>query len=139
MSAWSDMDMLEVLFRHLTLRQSDSQIGLSLGATRNSIIGVVHRVRGASALAQSVPVTDSEMLTLLDCFLTQGRSAEALANSFAARGKPLSRLAVLWLVHGMLNDLALAGPTLAQQVDHWNPEVLPSWWRALPAAQGVSA
>ena len=127
-AVWTDLEILEMVFRHRTLRQSALQVGLTFGVSRNVVIGIAKRVSDGGALVHARRWRDSDMLAIANRVLVQGHPCANLANRF-----DLTRNAVLYLVWLVMNDAACA----------WADEVLrpvnddavkwPIWWQPVVA------
>jgi hypothetical protein len=120
------METLEALFRHLTLRQTAAQIAVTMGCSRNAVVGLVKRARDAGSALPTV--SDAKIKAVLDCLFVKGQSAETIAKLFG-----IGRVQCLWIAHVVMHDLALAGPGAGDAVA-W-----PSWWRPVPQTAGVAA
>lgn len=130
----ADDEALSVLFRVDTLGQTYAQVALAIGATRNTVSGIVKRLRDARPQAEAARLSDLQLKVILDRVLGKGDGAEAVAKDFARAGKPMTRAAVLYLIWWVMNDLACAGEDLtADRHVSW-----PSWWRPAQGA-GVAA
>lgn len=129
----ADDEALSVLFRVDTLGQTYAQVALAIGATRNTVSGIVKRLRDARPQAEAARLTDLQLKVVLDRVLGSGVGAEAVAKDFAKAGRPMTRAAILYLVWWVMHDLAAAGDDAAQDPVAW-----PSWWRPVQA-NGVAA
>lgn len=139
MAGWSDLDILEVMFRFRTLGQTAKQVALITASTRNSVLGHVHRVTSAAAQAEALRLRDHELLACAAGVLDGTRDAEAWAKVFAkARGVPVTRHAVLYLVWWVMNDAAVDGADDAVKAENRDWVAWPAWWRPVPAV-GVAA
>lgn len=133
MNDWSDEDVLQIVFLHRTLGYTSGQVAAVMGCTRNSVCSIAKRVADAKPLVEARALPDNGVKLLCDRLLTGKKTASDLAKTF-----DLSRLAIMYQVWLVMNDLACAGPD-----DCWKPEndqrvKWPSWWQALPA-RGVAA
>ena len=132
-----DEALLSVLFRSATLRWTYAQIAVSDGLTRSAVAGMVSRLRDAHAQVVAARLPDHEILRVVDRVLS-GASADSVAKDFARRRVSLSRLAVLYLVWWVMNDLHHAGPDLSTDAGNADLHAWPQWWRAA-ATTGVAA
>lgn len=133
MSAWTDAEILWVLWRFHVEGETAAQLGISVAASRNAVLGLVKRVRDAGYDVEVRRLRDHERFVILDRVLARVPS-EVVAKDFA-----VSRMAVLNLVFAILRETAEAGPDLPLR----RPEARlclswPDWWRAGPA-RGVAA
>jgi 20S proteasome alpha/beta subunit len=129
----ADDEALSVLFRVDTLGQTYAQVALAIGATRNTVSGIVKRLRDARPQAEAARLSDLQLKVILDRVLGSGVGAEEIAKVFAKAGKPMTRASVLYLIWWVMHDLAAAGDDAAQDPVAW-----PSWWRPAQDA-GVAA
>jgi hypothetical protein len=129
----ADDEALSVLFRVDTLGQTYAQVALAIGATRNTVSGIVKRLRDARPQAEAARLSDLQLKVILDLVLGSGVRAEEVAKVFAKAGKPMTRASVLYLIWWVMHDLAAAGDDAAQDPVAW-----PSWWRPAQDA-GVAA
>lgn len=128
--SWSDHDILEVMFRFRTLGQTGKQIALIMEASRSAILGHVHRLSMATDQVEALAFRDHERFLILDRVLSGKTAAEEVAKDFAkARGRPVHRVAILYLVWVILNDLAAAGEGAVANPDNADAVAWPSWWR----------
>jgi hypothetical protein len=130
----ADDEALSVLFRVDTLGQTYAQVALAIGATRNTVSGIVKRLRDARPQAEAAGLSDLQLKVVLDRVLGSGIGAEEVAKVFAKAGKPMTRAAVLYLIWWVMHDLAAAGEDLTGEKHiAW-----PSWWRPVQGT-GVAA
>jgi hypothetical protein len=138
MSGWSDLDILELMFRHKTLGQSAAQVGLAMICSRSAVCGMVKRVMDSAPQVEALRFRDHERFTILERVLG-GASAEAVAKDFAkVKGFAVHRMAVLYLVWVILNDLSAAGGDDCIRPDNSDVRRLPGWWRA-GEVRGIAA
>ena len=127
-TVWTDMEVLEMVFRHRSLGQSTAQVGLSLGVSRNAVIGISKRVSDGGALVHARRWRDSDILAIADRVLVQGHPSANLANRF-----DLTRNAVLYLVWLVMNDAAHAGADEVLRPANDDAVKWPEWWKPVVA------
>jgi ABC-type transporter Mla subunit MlaD len=139
MSGWSDLDLVEVLFRCDTLGQTMAQAAAAVTTTRSAISGALKRLRDAAPQLEALRLRDHEVLAIVAGVLDGTRDAEAMAKTFAdKRRMHVTRMAVLYLVWWVMNDAAVARGSDAVKPDNQDWVAWPSWWRPV-AAVGVAA
>ncbi len=124
-----DDDILSIVFRGETLGQSYAQVAMTMGVTRSAIGGTVKRVRDAKAQAEAARLTDLQIKLMLDRMFLGKTAAEVIAKDFARAGVALNRMAVLYLVWSVMNDLHDAGDDLTTRPDTAEAVDWPAWWR----------
>ncbi|MBL9047772.1 MAG: hypothetical protein JNK34_10785 [Tabrizicola sp.] len=124
---WTDIEVLEVMFRFYTLGETGAQLALLMGASRSGILGLVHRVRREAPAVEALRISDNALRECLEAFLERQVSAERLAKTFA-----LHRNAVLYLIWSVMHDLAHAGASEVLNPAHDDVVVWPRWWRPVP-------
>lgn len=134
----TDDEILSVMFRCETLGQTYAQVALTLGMTRSGVAGIVKRTRDAAPQVEAARLRDHEVKALLDGLFTRRATAEVLAKEFARKGRALNRQAVLYQVWRVMNDLAAAGPDLAEVTGNLDRVDWPHWWRAVDQ-RGIAA
>lgn len=136
MAGWSDVDLLEVLFRCDTLGQTMAQAAASVTTTRSAISGALKRMRDAAPQIEALRLRDHEVLAAVKGVLDGTRDAEAVAKTFAGkRGVNVSRMAVLYLVWWVMNDAAVAGESGDVKPDNQDRVAWPNWWRPVAAVE----
>lgn len=139
MTAWSDDEVLQMMWRFEALEQTAAQIGLSFGVSRSAILGMTKRVRDAVFALEAATLTDSDRLVVLRRVLG-GTAADVVARDFGRRtGRKVTRYAVLLLVHQTLRETALAGPCVCADPANRDTVAFPAWWSVNVVRRGVAA
>jgi hypothetical protein len=138
-TAWTDDEVLQMMWRFEALEQTAAQIGLSFGVSRSAILGMTKRVRDADAQLEVADLGDTARLVILRRVLC-GTEAKVVAKDFAKRtGRKIDRLAVLLLVHQMLRETALAGPCVCADPANRDTVAFPGWWSTNVVKRRVAA
>ena len=127
--AYSDSEILDILWRRDRLRQSAGQIAVTVGASRSAICGVLFRSDAQLRDFSPDHVADEVLLALMDDLHERGMSAESIG---ARLGWPPLR--VLAVAHRIWLDLVKSnGPADAPRAvkpENRTGGMPQGWWAA---------
>lgn len=117
---WTDAEILAVL-RGWSAGQTAGQLAVIHGSTRNAILGLIHRMKAAAELLDSL--SDRVLLGVLDEVERRCRTVEAVAKEFG-----VTRMVVLAARHVCHADAVAAGPCEAVRPENRDGGMPGLWW-----------